>query len=169
MENTKKKNRFNIIDAIVILLIAALVFGIVYFIMMETGALPGTSANEKTVVYTVRISGVDEPYLDSLASGGEAINSSTFAALGTITEVKSQKAVSNSTLAVKTEDGKSYSLKQTEYEDKYDIYITLAATATVDERGIAYVGSQRITVGSCVYFRCGNFAAVTYITDFSIA
>ncbi len=169
MENNKKKSRFNIIDAFVILLIAVLVFGIVYFIMMETGALPSSvsASNEKTVTYTVRISSVDEKYVSSFAAGDKALNSSTFESLGLITDIRTEKSVATSGLAVKTEDG-GYELNQTEYEDKYDIYVTISTSADIDGRGIAYVGSERINVGSCVYFRCGNFAATSYVTDFKI-
>ena len=65
MENSKKKTRFNIIDVLVILMIAALVFGIVYFILMQTGALSKES-EEKTVVYTLRLSGIDKEYAQKI-------------------------------------------------------------------------------------------------------
>ncbi len=169
MENiNKKKNRFNIVDAIIILLIAALIFGIVYFIMFETGTLPSDEKKHATVVYTIRISDVDEAYLDSFAVGNNATNSSDLSNLGMISTVQNKNAIFYSSRAEKTADGVSYSIKQYEYEDKYDIYVTLTAQGIVDERGVVYIGSQRINVGVCVYIRCGNFASDSYVTDFRI-
>ncbi|MGN1095388.1 MAG: DUF4330 family protein, partial [Eubacteriales bacterium] len=77
MEYGKKKNRFNIIDVFVILLIAALVFGIVYFILMQTGAIAKES-DEKSIIYTVRISGADKEYIQEIKNGMTAYNSSDF-------------------------------------------------------------------------------------------
>ncbi|MBO5023809.1 MAG: DUF4330 domain-containing protein [Clostridia bacterium] len=169
MEHANKKFRFNIIDAFVILLIVALILGTAYFILMETGFIPQDQANERTITYTVRLSETEEQYLGSFAVGSEVFNSSTFDSLGSIYAIEHQKTRAISPFAEAADGTEQYSVRQAEYDDKYDIYITVQAKATIDENGIAYVGSQRITIGSCVYFKCGNFAATTYITDFSVA
>ncbi len=168
MEHANKKFRFNIIDVFVILLIAALILGAAYFILMETGFIPQEKANEKTITYTVRLSETEAQYLDSFAVGSEVFNSATFASLGSISAVNHNNTLALSPFAEVAEGTQQYSVKQAEYEDRYDIYITVTARATIDDNGVAYVGSQRITVGSCVYFKCGNYAATTYITDFEI-
>ncbi len=168
MEHTNKKFRFNIIDAFVILLIAALILGAAYFIMTETGIIPQEKANEKEVTYTLRLSETDVQYLTSFKIGDEVFNSATFAPLGVIENVEYKNALTASPFAEAAQGTEQYSVRQAEYDDKFDIYITVRSTATIDDNGIAYIGSQRITIGSCVYFKCGNFAATTYITDFQV-
>lgn len=163
-----KKFRFNIIDAFVILLIAALVLGAAYFIMSETGIIPQEKASEKEITYTLRLSETDAQYLSSFKIGDEVVNSATFAPLGVITSIEQEKTRTASPFADAVDGTDTYSVRQAEYDDRYDIYITVRSTATIDDKGITYVGSQRITVGSCVYFKCGNFAATTYITDFKV-
>lgn len=169
MDHTNKKFRFNIIDAFVILLIMALVLGASYFIMTETGIIPQERANEKEITYTLRLSETDAQYLDSFAIGSEVFSSATFASLGNIINVEHEKTLVASPFAEIEEGAAQYSVKQAEYGDKYDIYITVKTKGTIDDNGIAYIGSQRVTVGSCVYFKCGNFAATTYITDFTVS
>lgn len=163
MENRKKRTRFNIIDVFVILLIAALVFGIVYFILIQTGRLEN-SGDEKNVVYTLRISGVDEKYIDSIKNGSTAENSSTFSTLGTIIGVRTEKSLFYGNDAVKKGDG--YEIRSSEYADRYDVYVTISAKGVIDARGILYINGQRITVGTLLYFRSGNFAADSYVTEF---
>lgn len=165
MENSKKKTRFNIIDVLVILMIAALVFGIVYFILMQTGALSKES-EEKTVVYTLRLSGIDKEYAQKIEKGSTAQNSSTFASIGTITDIKTKETLVYGNDAVKS--GDNYTVRSAANEDKLDVYITLTSVCTVDARGIVYVAGQRISVGTKIYFRNGNFAAEAFVTDFSV-
>lgn len=162
MENNKKKTRFNVIDALVILLIIALALGAAYFIISSQDTRQISHYN-KQVIYTVRISGVSEEYLGRFSEQDEVFDSKTFSSIGTITEITSEHTVSNSDKAVMNDDG-SYTVKQGEYEDRYDIYLTISATADIDDRDVIYVGDQRIAVGTCVYLRCNNFAATTYIT-----
>lgn len=163
MENNKKKTRFNVIDALVVLLIIAFALGAAYFIMTAKNSRDISQYN-KQVVYTVRISGVSADYLDRFSEQDEVFDSKTFASIGKITKITSENTVANSNKAVLGEDG-SYSVKQGRYDDKYDIYVTISATADIDNRNVIYVGEQRINVGACVYFRCKGFAATTYITD----
>jgi hypothetical protein len=169
MEYTNKKFRFNIIDAFVIVLIMALVLAASYFIMSETGLIPQERANEREITYTLRLSETEAQYLDSFAIGSEVYSSATFAPLGNIINIEHEKTLIASPFAEIADGATQYSVKQAEYGDKYDIYITVKSKGTIDDNGIAYIGSQRVTVGSCVYFKCGNFAATTYITDFTVS
>ena len=55
-----------------------------------------------------------------------------------------------------------------EYDNLYDVYVTINVIADVDCRGIAYAGKNKILVGSRIYFRCGTFAGTSFCTEFNI-
>ena len=88
-------------------MIAALVFGIVYFILMQTGALSKES-EEKTVVYTLRLSGIDKEYAQKIEKGSTAQNSSTFASIGTVTDIKTKETLVYGNDAVKSGDNYTF-------------------------------------------------------------
>ncbi|MBQ9746097.1 MAG: DUF4330 domain-containing protein [Clostridia bacterium] len=166
MDN-KKKNRFNIIDVFVIAAILALIAGVIFFAVRESGDFY-TERREKNITYTVRISGVSKDYLSSFEEEGHVLNASTLNYIGTISKIKTEKTPTGKSEAVQNGTG-GYVIVQTKYNDIYDVYITVTAKTAPDGRGVAYVDGQRMTIGSEMYLRCGNFSATGYITNFSIS
>ena len=166
--DTKSKNRFNIIDVCVILIILALIAGIVIFTVRESGEIY-SERKEKNITYTVRLSGVSKDFLPSFEEEEHVLNSSTLNYIGTITKIKQEKTAVNTDKAEPVGTDGQYKVVQSHYDDVYDVYLTVSSKTTLDSRGIAYIDSQRITIGSVLYVRCGNFAATGYITNFSIS
>jgi hypothetical protein len=165
MNHDKQKPRFNFIDVLIILIILAVVGAAVYLIASENAAQ--RRAENANIEFTVRISSVDAEYLSSITEGQTVKDSETGAVLGTIRSVRTENAKYYGNTAVPSESG--YTISTSEYEDKYDVYVTISAYAKEDERGIYSVGSTRVLVGSAVYFKVPSFASVSYIVEFSAA
>ena len=167
MDNTKK-SKFNIVDTFVVIILLALILGAVYFVLRESGTIYA-ERNEKNITYTVCISGVEEEYLSSFVVGEKMLNSETLNYIGTITKVEALAAKENGDKALPGTAEGEYVLEQKEKTGVYDVYITLTAKTRLDSRGIAYLDYERITIGSPLYIRSGNFAAESYITAFSLS
>ena len=166
MENKiAKKSKFNFIDAIIIVLALAMIAALIYF--FTVGNVSKTSGSDKTVIYTLKIPGVNADYLSLLKENDVITDSSSGNKLGTVKEVRYKNALFvGDTVADDGKGGKVVS--HSEYDNLYDVYVTLYVTATLDSRGIAYVGTSKILVGSPFYVRDGSFAKKAFCTDFSI-
>lgn len=165
MNNDRQKARFNFIDVLIILIILAVVGAAIYLI--ATGTAEERRAENANIEFTVRISSVDEEYLSLLEKAQTVKDSETGAVLGTIQSIRTEKSKYYGSTAVAAESG--YILPSSEYEDKYDVYVTISAYAKEDERGIYYVGDTRVLVGSAVYFKVPSFSSVSYIVEFAAA
>ena len=163
MVQQNKKARFNFIDALIILLILAVIFAAVYLVM---GVLrQPRNATTGNIEFDVRISSVDESYLSLIKNGETVKDSVTGAVIGTIVDVRTEKAKYYGKTAVQ-EDGVR-TVPTTAYEDKYDVYVKISTSAEKDERGIHTVANTRILIGSTVYFKIPSFTSISYITEFS--
>ena len=160
--NETKKARFNFIDAIIILVILAVIGAAVYLIAVESRV--NRSANMGNIDYVVRISGVSEDALSFISVGDAVKDSVSGETMGIIRTVRTEKTRYYGSVAKKNADG-SYTLPKSEYPDRYDVYVTISANATEDARGIYYIGTTKILTGSAVYFKVSSFASVSYITD----
>ena len=159
----RKKTRFNFIDAIIIILILAVIATAVYLIY--TAMQKPRTATNGNVEFDVRISNVDGSSLPLIKEGDKVKDSVTGELLGVIVAVRAEKAQYVSNIAVE-QDG-ALALAVTDYEDRYDVYVKITADALEDERGIYTVGTTRILIGSTVYFKVPSFKSVSYITEFS--
>ncbi len=166
MNREKTKMRFNIIDAIIILIILAIIAAAIYLIVTDMQSKKD-SRHVGNVDFTVRISSVDEAALSLFEQGIAVKDSVTGEVLGEIVSFNSEKSRHFGKIAIPnaTEDG--YTIPVSEYEDKYDVYVTIIATAGKDARGIRYVGNTKILVGSTVYFKIPSFTSVSYITEYN--
>lgn len=163
MFQQRKKARFNFIDALIIIFILAVIAAAVYLVM--TAIRQPRAASTGNIEFDVRISSVDEACLPLIKAGDTVKDSVTGAVIGTIVDVRSEKAQYYGKVAVE-EDG-VLTLATTDYEDKYDVYVKITTSAEKDERGIHIVGNTRIVIGSAVYFKVPSFKSVSYITEFS--
>lgn len=165
MENKDQvKGRFNFIDVLIILMVLALIAVVVY---MTVSDKESAEKSEKTITYIVKLSGINKDYLSLITTGSEVTDSSTGKPIGTISDVRSEKTKYVGSKVVVDSLGK-YSVTYSEYDNLYDVYVTLYVTGSVDSRGIAYAADNKILVGSRIYFRCGTFAGTSFCTAFNI-
>ena len=163
MTNDRQKTRFNFIDVLIILIILAVVGAAVYLIV--TGNMEARRSESANIEFTVRLSAVDEEYLSLIRENESVKDSSTDKVIGTIQKITMEKTRYYVDTAIPA--GNGYTVTAAEYDDKYDVYVTISAYAKADDRGIYTIGSSRILVGAPIYFKVPSFTAVSYITAFS--
>lgn len=163
----KNKHHFNLIDAFVILVTLALIAGTVYFAWKENKEV-NLHLHEKNITYTLRLSDVDEEFISVFEADKHVLDSSTLDYVGTIKKIKTEKSYRLTDSAVQSSTNSGYLVVQENLDDLYNVYLTVNAKTVVDSRGVAYIDNRRITVGTAMYVRCGNFTYEAYITSFSI-
>ncbi len=166
MNREQKKIRFNFIDALIALLLLA-VIGAATYLFITTRFHNKDSRQMGDVDITIRISAVAEETLPLFAEGVSVKDSVTGEVIGTIRAVQSEKTKYFGTFAMPNADGDGYIVPVSEYADKYDVYVTVSASAKRDTRGIYYVaGDTKVLVGSTVYLKIPSFTSISYITAF---
>lgn len=163
MTNDRQKTRFNFIDVLIILIILTVIGAAVYLIV--TGNIETRRSESANIEFTVRLSAVDEEYLSLIRENESVKDSSTDKVIGTIQKIAMEKTRYYGNIAIPARNG--YTVTATEYNDKYDVYVTISAYAKADDRGIYTIGSSRILVGAPIYFKVPSFTSVSYITAFS--
>lgn len=161
MSSNKQKARFNFIDALIILIILAVVGAAVYLIAVG-GTIELTPSLKGTVNYTVRLSSVEADALPLIRENDTVKDSSTGKVIGTVRSIKTEKAKHYGTTAIPAEKG-GYTIAATEYADRYDVYVTVSTEAVKDKNGISRIADIRLLVGSQVNFKVPSFTMVSYI------
>ena len=159
MIQNRKKATFNLLDALIIILILGLIGTVVYGLF--GGFRNSDSAQSAAFNFDVKISNVKATALPLIAEGAVVKDSVTGESIGTVVSVKTEK--SRYYGGVQTDENGIYSLVATNYPDEYDVYVTISANAEDDGRGIFYVGDIRMLIGETVHFQVKSFSAVSHI------
>lgn len=153
----KRKMKFNIMDVLILLAIAAVAAVLLYvFVFSEhssAGALNGAQTTK--ITYVIELTDVDDALSDNISVGETLIDSAKKMNIGTIVAVESQpyvylgKNVTGGTMELTTVDNKS------------TVYVTVEADATL--AGISYsISGYDIYVGEKVYLSLPNFTGTGY-------
>ena len=145
-----KKGRFNIVDALIVVIILLIAFAMLWifdpFLWFSTD-----TKQEVTLKYVVELKGVDDDVKSNIKAGETVTNASTSNAIGTILAVKVRNAT------VWEYDKESDSMVEKTIEGKNDIYISVQVKC-VYEKGIGYtVNGQQIAYGTVLNLRLANF------------
>ncbi len=163
MNRQIKKIKFNLVDFVIILIILAII-GAAAFLIVQERHSHINNRRMGNMSFTVRISSVEEDALTLFEKGTTVKDSVSGEVIGEIVAVNSEKTKYYGTVAKKNGDG--YELPVSEYDTKYDVYVTVVASAGLDDRGIHYIGDTKILIGSTVYFKIPSFTSISYVTDF---
>ena len=178
IENTtdkvKKKKRvyFNFIDLVLILLIVALIGALVYIFSPVSWIRDLMQDHEKTIQYTVELQNVDEAYLNLIKENDIVGNAVTKDNIGTVTAVDYSNKYTEYVLVeskADSEDDAKYSGKLVEYDDKYNVIITITVTADYDEGEGYSVNSTRIAVGEKLSLNFPDFVGTGYCIGLSVS
>lgn len=120
----KKAYKFNWIDALVCLLLAVLVAGAMY---KFSAAEYTSAAHTDTITYVVQIPAGKVTTVDCVQPGDVLYDSDSGNAIGTVTEISTEPALKEIPLP----DG---TCEWGAIDDRYDLYITVQADGTVNER-----------------------------------
>ncbi len=166
MNLNQKKIRFNFIDAVILLIVLLVIAAAAYLIINDL--TPDNNVRQTgTMDFTVRISSVDASALPLFTHGTLVKDSVSGKVIGEIATVRTEKTKYYGTVAASDGNG-GYVVPSSEYDEKYDVYVTVLCSAELDARGIHHVGSTKVLIGSTVYFKIPSFTSISYITDYTL-
>ncbi len=152
------KNKFNIIDGVIILVVvAAILFvGAKFFKIGDTVS----SDHFKDAVYTVRINGLLEVSMKEIPDKGEVKDGSGIY-MGKIISRKVETATEINQLS----DG---SYKKIENNNKYDVYLEISCKGIQKEDGFYFDGKKNYGINSNIYLDAETVAFEGKILDLEV-
>lgn len=151
--NGTKKTRFNMVDAIAVILVLVIALG-VFFVLDPINLFSANGKETVTLLYVVEFKGVDNALKSKINSGDAVMLSNTDYALGTVNTVRTQEAQ-----VWEAVDGEM--VKKT-LADKSDIYVTIEVKCTYAKGEGYVVGTQQIAVGTPLALRFNDFFGKGY-------
>ncbi len=151
-----KKFKFNWIDALVCVLIVALAAGAVY--KFSVSGQSGIASAAEPISYTIYLAGARQGTVDAIQPGDTLYDNDSGNAIGTIESVEVKDA------SVVIPDNTSGTAAMGTVEEKYDLYITVSASGSING-GAYYVNSNyQLNVGSqrSLYTKYASFSAKIY-------
>lgn len=148
----KKRGSFNVADAVIIIVILALAFG-VFRLIDPFHWFTANDVRDVSIRYVVKLRSIDNDVniKDNIKKGMSVMNSTTEYSIGNVEAVNVREAV----VWEYVED--SPEMTQKTIEGKSDVYITVTVKATF-ESGVGYeVNGQRIAVGTTLDIRLSGF------------
>lgn len=159
VQKKKKEGRFNVIDFLIVLLILLLIISIVYMFSPISWVKRLISEETTNIYYTVEFQGVNEEFLDKISENQSVVNAVSKNAIGTVTAVDYYSKYTELQL-VELEEGDVGILA--EYPNRYNVTVTVYASAEYAE-GTGYsVNGQRIAVGEKLSLRFPDFSGEGY-------
>ena len=153
----KRKMKFNIMDVLILLAVAAVAAVLLYvFVLSENTPVDSLGGAPTTkVTYVVELTGIDDALSDNISVGETLIDAAKKMNIGTIVAVETQPYVY---LGKNLTDG---TMELTTVDNKSTIYVTVEADATLT--GIAYsISGYDIYVGEKVYLSLPDFTGTGY-------
>lgn len=150
-----KKGRFNLIDAIILLISVALMF-VLLWVFDPFEWFADFEKQEVSVTYVVEFSAVDKELADKISHGDIAINKQNEEIVGRVIDVATEPSYE----WVPSSDESIMVKKQ--IEGKIDLKVTITVECTL-EQGIGYMTNEKqIAVGSLFDLRFDNFVGSGY-------
>lgn len=148
-----KKGRFNIVDALIVIIVLILIFSALW-IFDPFNWFSANEVQDVNLRYVVELKGIDDDVKNNIKIGENVSLSSTNYVVGKVISLKTQESV-----AWEYDADKGAMVKKT-IEGKNDIYVTIELNCTY-ENGVGYmINGQQIAVGTSMNFRFANFASV---------
>jgi len=154
---TAKKRKFNAVDAVLIIVILAVIGAAALLLLKGTGE-PQTKKTK--IEYIVEFRQLREEFGDNFHVGAVISDSVAKYQLGDVTAVNVENATYNGNNQLTGE------LVVVDYPEHIDVQLTVSADATIGENEMYYIGGgYRLSVGSTVYVRMPDFVGTGYCID----
>lgn len=154
----KRKLRFNAVDAILLLLIAVVIFAVLYIFVFSESSNQTTQNNYKTIRYTVYVQNLDERFENMIKTGQQVTDGVEKKSIGTIVGVQSAPTV------VTTFDYISEKQVEETLDGKINVKITIEAQALDTETAYTVDGCV-IRVGEQYSIMLPDFYCSGYCID----
>ena len=155
----KRAGRFNFIDLIFVVLIL-LVIGILVQIFSPISLIKNLTSNQtKEIQYTVEFLGVDQEFIDRIQEDDVVIDSVSKNTMGAVVAVDYNTKYSELQYVENGAEGEGV---LSEYPNKYNLLVTISATADYQSEIGYSVHATRIAVGEKLSLRFPDYAAEGY-------
>ena len=160
------KKRFNFVDVALILLIIGFILTLVYLFSPISRVKKYGKIQEKNIEYTIEIIGVDKTFIENIKEGDTAIDSVSKTNIGTVKSIDTIKYTEYKAVADDendtSENKQQRPLTTVDFNDTYNLHITINVNANyIDGEGFS-VDSTRIAVGEKFFVKFPNFTGEGY-------
>lgn len=149
-----RTRRFTVLDALIILVILAVIGVGIYFFVGKDEVLD-TNQSSVPIAYTIEIRGIEDVYVGNISVGDTVVDSVTKKTIGTVTAVENlphTQYVINQTNAV---------VEEKEFPGQSNLLLTVSSNATWGELGYEIEG-YRVAIGILHYLQLPNFVGSGY-------
>lgn len=159
----KSKIKFNLVDALILLIAAAVVLALLYiFVWSEQHSVESLTGVEKVrLSYVVEITGLHEDYVDTISVGDAPMDSSKKVPLGVITALETRPYIYTGT---NLHDGTKV---LSTVEDHVSLYLTIETEAVPEGYGYTVSGSD-MYVGRLLYFSFQEIVCAGYCISMDV-
>ncbi len=158
MSTTKQKHRFNAVDALIILLILAVIAAGIFVFSKKVRS---QKAGSFDIEYVIELRTVRDELADNITVGTKIIDSAKKYQLGEVIAVNVTPAKFTGTDLINGE------LVYYDYPEHSDVSLTVKTTARLDSEGMYIVDSgYRLSVGTSIYVRTPDYVGTGYCTKF---
>lgn len=158
--NKNRKLRFNAIDVLILLLIAAVIYVVLNVFVLNSDGSQNSSVNYKTIQYVVEVGNLDERFAQSVKAGQSVQDAIEKKVIGTVVGVQSEPYKKNNFSYDENKEVVS------DVEGKITMKITIEAEA-VDTESTYLVNNCQILVGKQFSLILPEMYAVGYCIDLS--
>mgnify|MGYP000012325402 CR=1 FL=1 len=158
--NKNRKLRFNAIDVLILLLIAAVIYVVLNVFVLNSDGSQNSSVNYKTIQYVVEVGNLDERFAQSVKAGQSVQDAIEKKVIGTVVGVQSEPYKKNNFSYDENKEVVS------DVEGKITMKITIEAEA-VDTESAYLVNNCQILVGKQFSLILPEMYAVGYCIDLS--
>ena len=142
----KKTGRFNLIDFIFVLIILMVIATVIYIFAPFSKFREMISSESQSIQYTVEILGVEEEFIDKVQKGDAVIDSVSKNNMGVV------EAVDYNNKFSELKDG-----HWVEHANRYNLVITISASADYLEGSGYQINGARIAVGESMALRFPDY------------
>lgn len=155
----KKSGRFNLIDLILVVLLL-LVIAILVQVFSPISLIKNLASNQtKNIQYTVEFLGVDQEFIDRIQESDVVVNAVSKNNMGTVVTVDYNTKYSELQYVENGAEGEGI---LSEHPNKYNLIVTISATANYSEEKGYSVNATRIAVGEKMALRFPDYTAEGY-------
>ncbi|MBQ8509161.1 MAG: DUF4330 family protein [Clostridia bacterium] len=157
VNTTQKKHKFNVIDAVILVVICAVVAAAAFLLGSRNAQ---SEQNSVTLEYIVEFRTIRDEFVDNINVGVKLVDASKKYSLGDVVAVTSKTATFIGT------DFTSGQLVYGDYPDHSDVQITVRSNAVINDSGRYVIdGGYEMSVGATVYARMPDYTGTGYCTQ----
>ena len=156
----KKKFRFNIVDAVIIILVLGAIAVVGYVLLSERDTVAPDTERVK-IDYVLMVNEMRSVYADNVKVGDEVYESETEKQVGTVVQVST---TASKRTGVNRQTGEQVI---TELDDRRDLYITVEAEAELTDN-LYIVNGYNVLVGGVLTFVTPNLTQAANVVSVEI-